>query len=479
MVQSLGIRWCSIRNFFILFFAIGKLAAQEAMTADEYVNGLTKVLLEQGAPAADLFMRQYAEAGLDLTPLRKVILEANHGERQKVEVNIHPQNQEVIDFMQRQFERSKVDFVELVPVYDSTLPAPDKPFVEDAASYERWTKCRMGFISLISFAVVVAATTVPEYLQGGVAAIDNMRLLTSVIQGFFVVGVEILTSKFSSELNTYLWSPKRFQEIRENQDSGKRINQRLLELFEAMTKLFYQSPLQSIPEVAGIAGRGAADGLRAFSKAANYLLIDSVKHKSINEGKPFLTAGFYYINMFNFMYATSIFAVGYATSYFTGIPWKTFGDMIFPTAASTLGFYFALAMNQNLIGRLQSYGQISEFMRLRIELMSLYLAKPGRIIATIPGFQTLGVLMQFLSGTVGTIPSIFKITGLERYARKTGEIYENNAKLAAEGKLVTKPVVFKGPAQAPKEGSLVSRVAKGCLWALRGGHLNLGARLTK
>jgi hypothetical protein len=153
--------------------------------------------------------------------------------------------------------------------------------------------------------------------------------------------------------------------------------------------------------------------------------------------------------------------------------------MVFPTAASTLGFYFALAMNQNLIGRLQSYGQISEFMRLRIELMSLYLAKPGRIIATIPGFQTLGVLMQFLSGTVGTIPSIFKITGLERYARKTGEIYENNAKLAAEGKLVTKPVVFKGPAQAPTEGSLVSRAARGCLWALRGGHLNLGARLTK
>ncbi|MFM7852717.1 MAG: hypothetical protein ACKO96_12585, partial [Flammeovirgaceae bacterium] len=71
----------------------------EAMTADEYVNGLTKVLLEQGAPAADLFMRQYAEAGLDLTPLRKVILEANHGERQKVEVNIHPQNKEVIDFL--------------------------------------------------------------------------------------------------------------------------------------------------------------------------------------------------------------------------------------------------------------------------------------------------------------------------------------------------------------------------------------------
>jgi hypothetical protein len=111
--------------------------------------------------------------------------------------------------------------------------------------------------------------------------------------------------------------------------------------------------------------------------------------------------------------------------------------------------------------------------------MSLYLAKPGRIIATIPGFQALGVMMQFLSGTVGTIPSIFKVLGLERSARKTGDIYEKNAKLAAEGKLVTKPVVFKGPEQSPKEGSLVSRITKGCLWALRGGHLNLGARLTK
>lgn len=465
-----------MRNFFILFFAIGKLAAQEAISADDYVGGLMNALLGGGPPVADLFMRQHAEAGVDLRPLKRAVLENNAGQPQKIEVVIHPNNRELIEFMQERLIKSGVDFVTLVPVIDDTLPDPEQPHPDELEKSETWKRNRKIFIGGVSGLALVAASYFANREHG--IPNDFRTLANAAVAALFVLRVEAWTASHSSALNVHLFSRARFQEPRENSLTHKKFLERVQIALGALAKLFYTSPMKSIPELASIAGQDFADTVRDLSRASNKLLIDCVKVPFLNDGKPFLTAGFYYINLFNMIYHMAIYTVSASVSYFTGVAMdKTWVEMLWPTVKGTFGFYLALAMNQNLLGRLNRYGYTGELPRMQAEIVNIVAAKPGRMIMTHPSYTEEGKWLMIFGGLLNTIPAVKVMLGLNKYARTTAEIYARNAELAERGELETQPFTFTPPAPVQFTGNGIMKEVHRCLWMLKGGHLTRGVPL--
>lgn len=498
MVQVAFGWWPSLRNFLILFFAVGRLAAQEAVTVDDYIKGLHDVLLNQGVPAAELYLKHHAEAGLDLTPMRKLIFEVNEGKRQKVEVRIHENNEHVLNFMQLQLERSRVDFVELVPVIDNTQPDVTKPFRNKEASFAKWQFYRKKIIPGLSFAATIAAATIPDAWRGGLDAIEAKKLIIAAVQGFVILRIELLTSIYATALNDALWSPLRFQETKPNDLTGKRLLERMQILLKGLVALATTSPYYSIPNLAKIVKNDASDSLRDLSKLLNRGLDLTAKTDPVTgkKGEPFIKAGYIYNYLFNFVYATAIHTVGWGMSFITGTSWETWHQFIGPNFIHTLGFYFAFGVNQTLIGVLNKFGIIDAHMRQSIEITSLYFAKPARIVSA-SGMGTVGTIAEVAVGLIGTLSTIRKLISLKRNAIATGRLYDLNAEKAAMGELVTKtaaPVIAAPIEEDPpfdptrpaweiiREDikhipAALTHAPSVCLKVLQGTYLGGGARL--
>lgn len=490
--------WVSLRNFFILFMAVGKLAAQDLLTGDQFVQEIQEIIFKDGPRGADLYARQMAEEGrVDLSRLKALVLSENGGQRKKIEVLVHPENKAVVPFMQKQLERERIDFVELVAIEDETIPPPKEPFAESKASYDRWTKYRMGFVTITTLIGLMAGAIVPDQFAHGwdPANINAYKVLTAAVMSMFVISVEICTSIYSSALDAFLWSPRDFQHMRMSKDSGKRIHARLTEFLKnlgfsimALSQGSLSLARDSFAETAGDGGRLLSDMTKlSFNKVADIgnNLLNKAREKSPT-GEIKYNANYWNINIFNFVYMNSIFLVGYSLSYFTGIPTDNLFVHMGISAASVFAFYFACAKNQNNIGTLKALGYIDEATRLKSELMGLYFAKPWRIMAelggpaiTVLGFatgvpmlQATGIALQLAAGLLVTVPSTRRLAEIEKFARATGVMFEKNEELARSGQLVERPFTYKGP-----QGGAPKGLIKKCVYYLNGGYLKNGARL--
>ncbi|MEZ4815830.1 MAG: hypothetical protein R3A80_11605 [Bdellovibrionota bacterium] len=479
--------------------AVGKLTAQDLLTGQQFVEEIQNIIFQDGPRGADLYFRQMAEEGrIDLSRLKALVLSENKGKSKKIEVLIHPDNKEVVPFMQKQLERERIDFVELVAIEDATLPSPKEPFVETKASYDRWTKYRMGFVSITTLIGLMAGAIVPDQFAHGWSFenIDSYKVLTASIMSMFVISVEICTSIYTSSLDSFLWSPRDFQRLRLSSDSGKRIHARLTDFLKNLgLSLMALSQGQgaearfNFAEAMNGAGRMAGDGMvklgfNQITDLGNNLLTKARNRSPSGEIK--YNANYWNINIFNFVYMNAVFLVGYSMSYFTGIPTDNLFVHMGISAASVFAFYFACAKNQNNIGTLKALGYIDEATRLKSELMGLYFAKPWRIMAelggpsiTILGFATgvpmlqmAGISLQLLSGLLVTVPSTRRLAEIERFARETGAIFDENHRLAQAGDLVERPFKYRGIESGAPKG-----VVQKCLYYLKGGYLKNGARL--
>lgn len=499
MVQNSLNVWVTLRNFFILFMAVGKLTAQDLLTGEQFVQEIQTIILNDGPRGADLYARQMAEEGrIDLGRLRELVLNQNGGEAKEIEVLVHPDNHAVVPFMQKQLERERIDFVKLVAVEDPTIPPPKEPFAETKASYDRWTKYRMGFVTITTLIGLMAGAIVPDQFAHGWGAesINSYKVLTAAIMSMFVISVEICTSIYSSSLDAFLWSPKDFQRIRQSSDAGKRIHTRLTEFLKnlglsimALSQGHGAESKFNFSQAMNGAGRMAGDtmvnlGFNKVTDIGNTLLKRARDRSPSGEIK--YNANYWNINIFNFVYMNAVFLVGYSMSYFTGIPTDNLFIHMGISAASVFAFYFACAKNQNNIGTLKALGYIDEATRLKSELMGLYFAKPWRIMAelggpslTIFGFATgvpmlqmTGIALQLAAGLLVTVPSTRRLAEIEVFARKTGAIFDENERLAKAGQLQERPFSYRGlDAGAPKG------IVQKCVYYLKGGYLKNGARL--
>jgi len=501
MVQSSLNVWVTLRNFFILFMAVGKLTAQDLLTGDQFVQEIQTIIMNDGPRGADLYARQMAEEGrIDLSRLRTLVLSGNGGEAKEIEVLVHPDNHAVVPFMQKQLERERIDFVKLVAVEDPTIPPPKEPFVETKASYDRWTKYRMGFVTITTLIGLMAGAIVPDQFAHGwdAANINGYKVLTAAIMSMFVISVEICTSIYSSSLDAFLWSPKDFQRIRQSSDAGKRIQARLGEFLKnlglsvmALSQGHGAESKFNFSQAMAGAGRMAGDSMvkLGFNQVSDFgnKLLTRAREKSPN-GEINYNANYWNINIFNFVYMNAVFLVGYSMSYFTGVPSDNPFIHMGISAASVFAFYFACAKNQNNIGTLKALGYIDEATRLKSELMGLYFAKPWRIMAELGGpafvvlgfstgvpiLQVTGIALQLLSGLLVTVPSTRRLAEIEVFARNTGAIFDENEKLARAGALVERPFKYVSPDTGAPKG-IISK----CMYYLKGGYLKNGARLPR
>lgn len=446
-----------------LFF-IASASAQ--ISADEYVNGLVNTLLDEGPATAEVYMQRHAESGLDLTPLKEAILSTNDGKNQRIEIPVHKNNLELVEYFDNRLREFGIDFVDLVAIVDNSLPDPGKPSLKESKVYATWQKYRIYFIATFSGLALLAAS----YVNNANHHISNdlKHLVNAIVSCVFVVTTEIMTAKFERQLNAALFSPARFQEPPLNTLSGKNIRQRLAYLWELLTKLKNSPEMKKIPELVSFAKMDLLDSIRGVSQVANTLLVDSLsKIKLPGSKEPFFTASFYYINLFNFVYHMAIYSVGAATSYLTGVQMdKTFLEMLWPTAKGTLKFYVALAFNQNLLGRLHRYGYITATSRMKAETTNIAAVKPGRMVMAY-GYEVVGGWSMIIAGLINVFPAWRIWRELGQNAENTRAMYLANAERARLGTLEQKPVgEIKLASIAPS-----ANIASKCFFLLKGKHL--------
>lgn len=377
------------------------------MDPENFIGELYATYLNDGQDAAISYMEQKANGGLDLTGLRNAIFEANGGNPAIAKVEIHPENHKMIPFFNSQLRRSGIDFVEIVPEFNEELTRPLKPFKEDQEAYTRWEKARKFWVPAISVAATIIPVTIWKASFGN--SIHYAEVVAAIFQALVIRKIEIATSIYSSPLDKYLWSPEHFQR-----------------------------PGEDTPEM-GMVKRKINQMLRGTSDVLNKYLIDK---------SGFLKAGYIYNYMFNYVYAFTIYSIGGIVAYtnnwihaynighgFDGLSafyeYKALSTFLLHNFLGTLGFYFAFGVNQTLIGVLKARGVLSEFQRLKIELTSLYFAKPGRILASTSEGFVVGVVMTSIVGAVVTIPTIIKLLRTNPRAQKIQGLFERNAQYAA------------------------------------------------
>jgi hypothetical protein len=500
--------WPTFRNFLILFFAIGKLQAQELLTSDQFLENLTQIIFEHGPEGADSYFHQMATEGkVDMSRLNEIVLAENGGNPKEIVVRIHPLNNKVIPYMQLQLEREKVTCIKLVAVEDENLPRPDQPFEAQKASYQRWTKARIGWVSLLTILGFMAGATVPDLVGWTGDNVGFLKIFTGSIVSMLVITVEIITSVYSSDMNTFLWSAKDFNYLERKPYIETHIVNLLAEFTKKlgiMLAAFNDGDLKgakenfsgavkdgkgALKQTAEKVGRRANNamiklGFNDISAAGNRLLAEARERKAA-KGEIQPDANYYNINIFNYVYMAATFIVTWGLQTAMGLPTDHFWIHLAVATASVRAFYFACAKNQINIARLRELGYTDEPTRLTSELLGLYFAKPWRVMAefsgpivVIAGFSTglgylqvAGIALQFMSGLLVTMPSTRRLASIEKLARDTGAIFDRNAEFAKRGELVEQPFQFKPPINVRPPG-----ISK-CRWYIGQRYLRGGAPL--
>ena len=344
-------------------------------SAAELKRELDQTLKQYGTQTLSTFLRQQAEAGLNLGPLRQYFFKKNHGSVEVIDVRIPVNAQRMITFANQQLSLSGIDFIQFNGIVDPSLPPLTQPLPDQAAAYKEWVHARATIFPLMGFAV-----TLFEAGLGRLQA-STGELAASLARAFTVLGLEVQFSAFSAQWNK-LWVqdqsliPWRFNEQTRDFAGTAHLLNRFLDSIRGVTR----------------------------AHVWNYLV--------------------------NWGYTLLLYGVGVVALRRFGVAPPGIAQMIRSSWVTNTGGYMAFGLTQVMLGKSFARGEISELLRYQLETLAVGWGGFWRAVATVPGLSSVGNTMLYSFGLLVTAPLFVKTYNASAYARKTGKLFEANSEAA-------------------------------------------------
>ncbi len=358
-------------------------------TADERSFALRQEIHEifqkRGTQALTQFLRDKAEAGLDLQPLREYFLKKNNGKIEFIDELIPEGGESFINFANAQLRLSGVDFIQFRGIVDKNLRL-DARSPAHQKLYQRWQKIRTFTIPYLGFGVALIQMSlgmIPSHAQ----------LAASLAGAVCILGLETQFAKFSSWWNRHFWSKD---------------------------KPFIRLSWRVTGEQ------------RTLSKAAKLLnrLLDSTQR---------VTQAHAWIYLVNWIYALILSAASTVTLQVYGAAaphflahFLNFLSNTFKTGSAS---FFSFALFQVLLGKAFARGEIAELLRYQLECLAVDWGTIWRDVAATggrqhPGRTKFGNLMLYSFAAFATAPLLLKTAMSGLYAKKTARIFTLNGEHA-------------------------------------------------
>lgn len=347
--------------------------ADVGAAAEDLRSTLEAVMTAQGGGSVARLLRERAEGGLDLAPLRRQVLAANGHEPLTIDVPVHPTAKGRVVFANRMLRDSGVDFFVYRAVEDDGLLPQETPGPGDEKSYRRWRATRAIVLPLMGFAATLA-----EAAQGGGFEAVTAAALASA---FAVVGLEVQFSLFSNQW-VKLWK-------------------------------------QDTPLIPWRIARPFAEAETSRLKQRLNGLVDGV-----NGALGVVTRAHAWNFTINWAYTLIVYGAGVVGSYVAGHP-----DLSFPFMKVLVGssvFYASFGLFQTAMASAASRGEVSELLRYQIESVALKWNSLWRMVSLVPGLEGVGLALQTVFIGLVTVPTMARLKGADAYARETARLFGRN-----------------------------------------------------